>query len=65
MTMLQTKLFEPATLTGKMENDVNLDFEYVLVQGDGFRCIAYRDGQGTWREAFNHQAIAGAIRILG
>ncbi len=39
--------------------------EFFMVQGAGFRCMAYRNGDGKWREAFNNEELPGAIRVLG
>lgn len=57
------KLFEPETRNQTGEEAFNFDF--VLVQGVGFRCIAYRDQEGMWREAFNHREILGQVQVLG
>jgi hypothetical protein len=38
--------------------------EFFMVQGAGFRCMAYRNGDGKWRGAFNNEELPGAIRIL-
>jgi hypothetical protein len=38
--------------------------EFFMVQGSGFRCMAYRNGDGKWHEAFNNQELPGAVRIL-
>ena len=38
--------------------------EFFMVQGIGFRCMAYRDHGGMWRSAFDHEALLGCIRIL-
>jgi len=38
--------------------------QFFLVQGLGFRCAAYCDLQGIWRDASNHQELFGDIRIL-
>ena len=39
-------------------------FEFFLVQGISFRCMAYRDNDGKWRGAFNNMELPGAVRIL-
>jgi hypothetical protein len=36
----------------------------VLVQGEGFRCLAFQDREGRWRNYFNRELLHGAIRIL-
>jgi hypothetical protein len=38
--------------------------EFFLVQGRGFRCMAYRNEDGKWRGAFDHEELPGAIRVL-
>jgi hypothetical protein len=35
----------------------------VWVQCPGFRCLAYRDGQGTWRSFFNGDVLSNAVLI--
>lgn len=39
--------------------------EFFMVQGIGFRCMAYRNGDGKWRGAFDDEELPGAIRVLG
>jgi hypothetical protein len=39
-------------------------FEHFMVQGVGFRCLAYCDEDGRWRDAFNNEELFGAICIL-
>jgi hypothetical protein len=38
--------------------------EFFLVQGVGFRCMAYRNSEGKWCGAFNNEELPGPIRIL-
>jgi hypothetical protein len=38
--------------------------EFFMVQGMGFRCMAYRNGDGKWHQAFNDRELPGAVRIL-
>ena len=38
--------------------------EFLMVQGAGFRCAAYRDQDGKWRDALNHEELFGEIQIL-
>jgi hypothetical protein len=38
--------------------------EFFMVQGMGFRCMAYRNIDGKWRGAFNDEELPGTIRIL-
>jgi len=37
--------------------------EFFMVQGFGFRCMAYRDDDGRWRTAFDHQELYGHVWI--
>ena len=39
--------------------------EFFMVQGSGFQCMAYRNGDGKWRGAFDNKELPGAIRVLG
>jgi hypothetical protein len=39
--------------------------EFFMVQGIGFRCMAYRDAEGRWRTAFEHEELTGSIQVLG
>lgn len=38
--------------------------EFFMVQGRGFRCMAYHHKDGKWRGAFDNQELPGAIRVL-
>lgn len=38
--------------------------EFFMVEGLGFRCMAYRDNDGKWRDAFKHYELHGDIQIL-
>ncbi len=38
--------------------------EFFMVQGVGFRCMAYCDEEGRWRNAFNNDELFGEITIL-
>ena len=35
-----------------------------IVQCEGFRCMAYRDKTGKWRDYFNGDEISGEVQIL-
>ena len=39
--------------------------EVALVQGEGFRCMAYRDKQGKWRDYIRRNELPGRITIIG
>jgi len=51
--------------TGEVDWSSPFIHEFFLVQGNGFRCMAYRNNDGKWRTAFNDQVLTGAIRVLG
>ncbi len=38
--------------------------ENVVVQAEGFRCLAFRDKDGKWRDAFHHDELLGSIRVI-
>ena len=38
--------------------------ETVLVQGEGFRCLAYRDKDGKWKDYFHGTELRGSVRVL-
>ena len=38
--------------------------EFFWVQGLGFKCMAYRDLAGRWREAFCNWELPGPIEVL-
>jgi hypothetical protein len=35
-----------------------------IVQCDGYRCMAYRDAHGKWRDYFNNEEIKGEVRVV-
>lgn len=37
--------------------------EFFMVEGAGFRCMAYCDQDGKWRNAFNHRELPGDIQF--
>ena len=39
--------------------------EFFTVQAVGFRCTAYCDENGRWRDAINNEELFGEISILG
>ena len=63
-------LFGPADRYYSQPAEEKLDetspflLEFFMVQGTGFRCMAYRNGDGKWHGAFNNEELPGAIRIL-
>ena len=38
--------------------------EFFLVQGIGFRCMAYRDHDGKWHRAMDNEELQGPIAVL-
>lgn len=38
--------------------------EFFMVQGAGFKGMAYRNSDGKWRSAFDHIELPGTIRVL-
>jgi hypothetical protein len=38
--------------------------EFFMVQGMGFKCMAYRNRDGKWRGAFDNEELPGSIRIM-
>ena len=38
--------------------------EFHMAQGIGFRCMAYRDSMGIWRDAFTDEILYGEIQFL-
>lgn len=38
--------------------------EFFMVQGVGFKCMAYRNGDGKWRTAFDDIELPGIVRVL-
>lgn len=38
--------------------------QVVLVQCEGFRCLAYQDEHGLWRDSFQKQELKGPVKVL-
>jgi len=53
------------THAGECDNVSPFLLEFFMVQGSGFRCMAYRNREGKWRGAFDDEELPGAIRVLG
>ncbi|HXB59877.1 MAG TPA: hypothetical protein VNU95_09940 [Candidatus Acidoferrales bacterium] len=39
--------------------------EFFMVQCPGFRGMAYRNGDGKWRGAFDHRELPDNVSVLG
>jgi hypothetical protein len=37
--------------------------ERVLVQTEHFRCLAFRDKDGKWKDAYHGNELAGTVRV--
>jgi hypothetical protein len=38
--------------------------EQALVQAEGFRCLAFRERDGQWKDAFSRGKLRGAIQVI-
>jgi hypothetical protein len=38
--------------------------EHVVVRCEGFRCLAYRDAEGKWRNAVQHQELPPVLEVI-
>ena len=47
-----------------LNGDSPFIFEFFLVQGLNFCCMAYRDDHGKWRMAFSHTELPGNVRVV-
>ena len=54
----------PVPVVAALIDDTPFIIEFHMVQGIGFRCAAYRDQDGKWRDAFNHEELFGPVQIL-
>ena len=56
-------------MDGRREKEINGEVvgqdlgKPVWVQCPGFRCLAYRDGQGNWRTFFQGDVLADAVSV--
>jgi hypothetical protein len=55
---------EPKPWAAQQDGESPFLVEFYMVQGPGFKCMAYCDGSGTWHEAFGHITLPGKIRVL-
>jgi hypothetical protein len=39
-------------------------FKTFLVQCETYRCMAYRDGEGRWRAAYDNRELAGVRTVI-
>lgn len=64
MTRTITPQFDPAKTATPPPEATSCLFEFFVVQGVGFQCVAYRDHDGRWRNASNNEELRGDISIL-
>ena len=64
MSEAMTPTSAPVIAAQTLTNPKPVPFQFFLVQGVNFRCIAYCDPQGMWRDALNQEELFGEIRIL-
>jgi len=38
--------------------------QYVWVQCNGFRCLAYRENDGNWRTAYGNKKLTDVVRVI-
>jgi hypothetical protein len=41
-----------------------MDVSPVCVQTEGFRCLAYRDEKGKWRNYYGGAELKGTVRVI-
>jgi hypothetical protein len=51
-------------LQGKEDDKPLAVGEVVLVQCDGFRCLAFRDHDGTWRDYYRKEELRGPVQLI-
>jgi hypothetical protein len=56
--------FEPLVAVSEPAQTSPFIFEFFMVQGPGFRCMAYCSADAKWHNAFNDEELHGDIRIL-
>jgi len=61
-TMMQT--YQPGFGTEDSAEASPFVVEFFMVQGLGFRGMAYCDERGNWRNAFNNDQLMGHIYLL-
>jgi hypothetical protein len=52
------------TETVRRKRPVRLKGQPFIVQCVGFRCMAYRDSSGKWRDYFNDDEIPGEVDVI-
>jgi hypothetical protein len=55
---------DAGSMTRGQNGDSPFIFEFFLVQGLNFCCMAYKDDNGKWRMAFNHAELPGDVRVV-
>ena len=64
MPEIKTTSGDPVVAVKRSAAAPRLVIQIFMVQGINFRCLAYCDQQGTWRDAINQEELFGDIRIL-
>lgn len=64
-TIVQSKIEEPFYDVQAGEASSPFIHEFFMVQGTDFKCMAYCNGDGKWRGAFDNKELPGAVRVLG
>lgn len=55
---------EPKSLPSDLNEPSPFLVEFFMVQGIGFKCMAYRNSEGKWRTAFDDIELPGTIRVV-
>ncbi len=55
---------DPRFAVKQSASTIPFSFRFFMVQGINFRCAAYRDRQGRWRDALNQDELFGDIQVL-
>jgi len=52
-------------MSDKIKEGEPLHFNFTFVQCEKFRCLAYLDKKGVWRNWMNHQVLPKVIKVIG
>lgn len=56
--------YQPVSVGVKNTEASPFLLEFFMVEGKGFRGMAYCDQEGKWHKAFNNEELRGAISIV-